>query len=244
MNNRFIIIVLLISIKYSVVISQQDLESQLAKDPVFTENIVDEVYGITHYEPLNMALNGDSVRMKQGYAVNGWIEDYYSNGKMLHKGYYIEGQLKIYKNFYPNGRLERDFINVDNFRSKLTLFYDNGTLKSQVKYMEGSPRLWIDYYSNGKMEYYEEYHRGLMYHIAKRSYYKNGNPSSLMELTHKKKLTYTVTEYYENGSIKLKGYLRYSENIYDYQKIGTWVYYNTDGSENKEEKYIDGELKI
>ncbi len=223
--------------------AQQDLEKQIVREPEYTESIVDDVYGITHYESLNIALNGDSVRMKQGYAVNGWIEDFYTSGKMLHRGYYIEGQLKIYKNFYPNGNIERDFANIDNFRSKLTVYYNDGTLKSQVKYIEGYAKLWIDYYDNGKMEYYEEYHKGLSYHIAKRSYYKNGQPSSLMELTHKKKLTYDFTEYYENGGLKTKGYLVYNKNVYDYQKAGTWVHYNTDGSESKEERYVDGQLK-
>lgn len=241
--NKVLLSAILIFTISSRLFSQQDLEEQMVREPEFTEAIVDEVYGITHYEPLNIALKGDSVRMKRGYAVNGWIEDFYTNGKMLHRGYYIEGQLKIYKNFYPNGKVERDFANIDNFRSKLTLYYSDGTLKSQVKYMEGYPKLWIDYHNNGKMEYYEEYHKGLMYHIAKRSYYENGQASSLMEMTHKKKLTYSLTEYYENGGIKTKGYLIYNKNIYDYQKTGTWVYYNTDGSESKEEKYVDGKLK-
>jgi len=223
--------------------SQQNLEKQIIKPPTYDESIVDSIYGITLYEPLNISLKGDSVRMKRGYAVNGWIEDFYTNGKMLHRGYYIEGQLKIYKNFYPNGNLEREFANIDNFRSKLTLYYPDGSLKSQVKYMEGYPKLWIDYFPNGKMEYYEEYHRNLIYHIAKRTYYDNEQAASLMELTHKKKLTYSLNEYYKNGGVKLKGYLVYSKKSYDYKPTGTWIYYNTDGSESKEEKYIEGKLK-
>jgi len=222
--------------------SQNDLESQIERPPEFTADIVDETYGITYYEPYNMALNGDSVRLDKGYAVNGWIEDHYVDGKLLHRGYYIEGQLKIYKNYYPNGNIEREFTNIDNFRSKATLYYPDGTIKSQIKYMEGYPKLWIDYHPNGKMAYYEEYHRSLIYHIAKRSYYENGQPSSLMELTNKKKLTYTQTDYYPDGAIKVKGYLVYNKAIYDYQRDKTWVYYNQDGSEEKEEHYRDGKL--
>ncbi len=222
---------------------QQNLEDQIAKEPVFTEDFVDETYGITHYEPLNLALNGDSVRMKRGYAVNGWIEDFYTNGKMIHRGYYVEGQLKIYKNFYPNGAIEREFTNIDNFRAKLTVYYDDGTIKSQVKYVEGSPKLWIDYYPNGKMKYYEEYNKRLMYHVAKRFYYEDETPSSLMELTHKRKLNYSFNEYYPGGGKKTKGNLIYNKDTYDYQRIGTWVYYNADGSQNREEKYVDGKVK-
>lgn len=222
---------------------QQDLEKQIVKELAFTEDFVDETYGIIHYEPLNLALNGDSVRMKKGYAVNGWIEDFYTNGKMIHRGYYIEGQLKIYKNFYPNGSIEREFTNIDNFRSKLTKYYDNGVIKSQVKYIEGFPKLWIDYHTNGKMAYYEEYHKSLLYHIAKRSYFEDESPSSLLELESKKKLTYSLNEFYKGGANKLKGNLTYSKKVYDYQRVGNWIYYNTDGSQAKVEKYVDGQTK-
>ncbi len=239
---KYTTLLFLFSALYFTSFCQQDLEKQIVRDPVFTADIVDDIYGITYYEPLNLALNGDSTRMKQGYAVNGWIEDFYQSGQKIHRGFYIDGQLKIYKNYYPNGNVEREFTNIDNFRSKATLYYDNGNIKSQVKYIEGYPKLWIDYYKNGKMEYYEEYHRGLVYHIAKRSFYENGEPSSLFELTSKKKLTYSLEEYYKDGGIKLKGHLRYNKQNFDYQREGTWIYYNEDGSEEKEEKYKDGKL--
>ena len=79
-------------------------------DSVFYVAMIDSVYGINKYEDLNQRLGGDSVRNdKKGYAAIGWIKDFYPNGKVLHKGYYIEGQLKIYKNYFPNGQLERQF---------------------------------------------------------------------------------------------------------------------------------------
>ena len=89
------------------------------------------------YEPLNMVLAGDSVRMENGYAVNNWKEDFYDDGTLLHRGYYIDGQLKVYKNYYPNGQIEREFKNIDGFRSLQKKFYADGILKSEVKYMGG-----------------------------------------------------------------------------------------------------------
>ena len=77
---------------------QFDFDEQLPEDKKYTEDIIDDVYGITIYEPLNMGLSPDSVRMEKGYAVNNWKEDFYTNGQMLHRGYYIDGQLKVYKN--------------------------------------------------------------------------------------------------------------------------------------------------
>ena len=74
--------------------SQFNFDKQIKSDVKYSEDIIDEVYGITIYEPLNLGLSADSVRMENGYAVNNWKEDYYESGQLLHKGYYIEGQLK------------------------------------------------------------------------------------------------------------------------------------------------------
>ena len=72
--------------------AQFNFENQIEKKEI-TKEIIDPTYGITLYEPLNMYLHSDSTRIEEGYAVNGWKEDYYSTGELLHKGYYIEGQL-------------------------------------------------------------------------------------------------------------------------------------------------------
>ena len=111
--------------------AQFDFEKQLNK-PIYTADIIDPVYGILLYEPLNMFTRSDSSRMEGGYAINGWKEDHYSDGQLLHKGYYIEGQLKVYKNYYPNGNLERNFKSIDGFRSKAILYFENGNLKSEA----------------------------------------------------------------------------------------------------------------
>lgn len=225
------------------VFSQSNLESQVPKEKKYDASIVDEKFGIQLYESLNLALGGDSVRMENGYAVNNWKEDYYKDGSLMHRGYYIEGQLKVYKNYYPNGQVEREFKNIDGFRSLCKLFYTDGALKSEVKYVEGSPLVWVDYYKNGQMEYYEEYHKSFLYYIAKRSYFETGQAQSLMELINKKKLDYSQNDFYNNGNNKIVGSLRYDMSAYDYFKTGKWTYYNESGKATKEELY-DGGLVI
>ena len=59
------------------------LKIKLKKE--ITKDIIDPTYGITLYEPLNMYLHSDSTRIEEGYAVNGWKEDHYSTGELLHK---------------------------------------------------------------------------------------------------------------------------------------------------------------
>ncbi|MCB9195992.1 MAG: hypothetical protein H6600_08655 [Flavobacteriales bacterium] len=222
--------------------AQNNFKDQLPEKPVYTKDIVDPVYGITIYEPLNMALAGDSVRMVNGYVAQNWIEDHYEDGTLLHKGYYIDGQLKVYKNYYPDGTLERNFVNIDGYRSKVTIYYPNGNIKSQVTYSEGAAMVWTDYYSNGNIEYYEEYNKNMTYHIAKRSYYESGQAESLMELVDKKKLGYTQNDFYSGGQKKVAGTLKFDMDAYDYFRTGKWVYFNEGGQPIKDETYQDGKL--
>jgi antitoxin component YwqK of YwqJK toxin-antitoxin module len=226
----------------SLAIAQKTFKDQLPEKPVYTADIVDEQYGILLYEPMNMVLAGDSIRLVNGYAAQNWIEDYYDNGTLLHKGYYIDGLLKVYKNYYPDGTLERSFVNIDGYRAKSTLYYQNGSIKSEVQYNEGAAQVWTDFFDNGNIEYYEEYHKSMLYHIAKKSYYKSGQAESLFEMVDKKKLGYTQNDFYENGTKSVAGTLKYDKDAYDYFRTGKWFYFNESGKPIKDEEYTDGKL--
>ncbi len=184
-----------------------------------------------------MFIRSDSTRMEGGYAVNGWKEDKYQDGKLLHKGYYIEGQLKVYKNYYPNGTLERNFKSIDGFRSKALLYFENGNLKSEVLYSNDFAMEWTDYYINGQIEYYEKYHKNQCHHLDKKAYYEDGQIENELILDNKKKLLYTYHEYHPNGSMKLKGHIKYDMGIYDYVKYGTWSNFDEQGNSTKEDHY-------
>ncbi|MBL7888196.1 MAG: hypothetical protein JNL24_01515 [Bacteroidia bacterium] len=204
--------------------------------------VVDPEYGITMYEKLNFQIGGDSVRNdKKGYACQGWIEDLYESGKLIHKGYYEDGHLKIYKNFYENGNIERSFKILDFKRCNMQLFYPDGKLKSDITYYEGAEQIWTDYYNNGQISYTEESAKSMEYLIKRNSYAEDGKPQDLFELIDPKKKIYTKKEYYENGSIKAEGTMKYNKAVADYQKDGLWKNYDEKGK-MKEEKYVNGEL--
>jgi len=117
--------------KYLLIISLitlvQTIKSQESYAP---EDVVDEKFGIIKYEPLNIMLGKDSIRNDaRGYAANGYIEDYYKSGQLLHKGFYVDGQLKVYKNYFPNGKVERNFRLTDIKKSKMTIYYADGKIK-------------------------------------------------------------------------------------------------------------------
>lgn len=205
--------------------------------------VIDKKYGIVMYEPLNMMLGKDTVRNDQnGYAANGYEEDYYTTGQLMHKGFYVDGQLKIYKNYYPNGNVERNFRMVDLKKSKMTTYYEDGTMKSNVVYVGSEPLKWEDYYPNGTLEFTEQYNKTFEYYVFKANYFENGAPENTLELTNKKKLIYTQIYYHGNGNVKEQGEMKYSMAIFDYEKIGVWKQFNENGKAIKEMKYSNGNL--
>ncbi len=206
--------------------------------------VLDPDYGIMMYEKLNFGIGGDSVRNdKKGYACQGWYEDVYESGALLHKGYYEDGHLKNYKNFYENGTPERVFKLVDFKRSNMQLFYPDGKIKSDITYYEGGPQMWTDYYANGQIEYSEESTKSLEYLIFRRSYTADGKPQELFEMIDAKKKIYTKKEYYENGKIKAEGMMIFSKAMLDYQKDGNWKMYDESGKVT-EEKWVKGEQVV
>jgi antitoxin component YwqK of YwqJK toxin-antitoxin module len=208
----------------------------------YDETVVDDTYGILIYEKLNKYLDGDSARMCGNYACNNWHEDKYKNGNIIHKGFYVNGQLRVYKNFYPDGTLEREFKNIDDYRAQLKLYHPNGKLKSDIKYLDKEPKEWKDYFPNGNLEYHEVLSNKLTWHTIKNSYYENGNPQIKQEVKDKKKLFFTRQEFYESGQLKIEGELRYDENMLDYIKVGKWKYFDESGNQIKEETYKENVL--
>lgn len=203
--------------------------------------VVDPVYGIRMYEKLNFAIGGDSVRNdRKGYAAQDWVQDLYESGRMLHRGYYEDGHLKIYKNFFENGNVERVFKIVDFKRCNMQVFYPDAKLKSEITYYKGSPQIWTDYYENGKIEYTEENTKDMEYLVMRKSFAEDGKPQEIFECTDPKKKKYSKKEYYENGKIKSEGAMRYSPSAIDYQKEGVWTNYDENGNITKE-TWVKGE---
>lgn len=206
-----------------------------------SEEITDSKYGINIYDRMNSRIGGDSIRNCKEYACEGWVSDYYTNGAVLHKGYYVEGQLKIYQNYYSNGQPEREFKIIDDFQCSMTVYFQDGKTKSKIKYKDGSPIKWEDFFANGQLEYFEEYNKKGLY-LAQKSFFENGQPHEIMELVNKKKFEYSKKEYFENGKIKTDGVILYNEDLLDYQKSEKWSYFDENGKLIKEEFYVGGKV--
>jgi len=203
--------------------------------------VIDPDYGIRLYEKLNFQTGGDSVRNdRKGYAVQGWVEDQYESGEVIHKGFYEDGHLTVYKNFYPNGQVERSFFVSGYKKSSMQIFYSDGKLRSVILFYENNPQSETDYYQNGQIEYTEENSKDMEYLIFRKSYSLDGKPQEIFEMVNQKKKMYSKKEYYENGIIKAEGPMFFNTSLYDYQKDGQWISYDEKGKATKE-KWVKGE---
>jgi len=216
--------------------------SEVATTKYEAEKVMDPTYGIIMYEKLNPQIGGDSSRSdKKGYAVQGWEEDFYVSGGLLHKGYYEDGQLRTYKNFYENGNVERSFKIIDFKRCGMEMFYPDGKLKSTLIYYNGSVLKATDYYPNGQIEYEIENDKNMNFILYRRSYTADGKPQEIFECTNEKKKLFYQKEYHENGNLRTEGILKFNPYKMDYMKDGDWKIYDVKGKFIKTEKYAYGE---
>ena len=206
--------------------------------------IIDPDYGIIRFNKLVPGMGGDSLRYtKDGYNAQGWQEDFYVSGKLLHKGFYVDGFIKIFKNYYENGQVERSFAVSDPRHSKLEIFYDDGKVKSSINYYDGNAQNQYDFFKNGTPEYVEENDKDIEYLYKRNSFYENGLPASLFELVDKKTKKYVKKEFYENGRVKEEGNMFFRKDLGDYQKEGVWTSYDEKGNTIKTEKFHNGQIE-
>jgi antitoxin component YwqK of YwqJK toxin-antitoxin module len=215
--------------------------SQIRKGNTYKVVPYDSSYGYTLYEKLNFYLGGDSVRYDvKGYSASGWYEDYWESGPVLHKGYYVEGHLKVYKNFYEHGQVERSFKSEFN-KANMEIFYPSGKYRAQIDYLDANPIKETDYYENGQIEFTEEYDKKGVY-ITRNFFYESGKPQSSLALTDPKKGLYDSKEYFESGNVKEQGQLHFNKGIGDFQKEGKWQEYDKNGKLIADRLYSKGEM--
>ncbi|MBL4623884.1 MAG: hypothetical protein JKY42_01900 [Flavobacteriales bacterium] len=218
--------------------SQNNLEYQLPKAKRYVpEEVIDSIHGIDMYERLNFRLSWDSIRNCKGYACNGLIRDYYVDSSIIHKGFYVDGQLNNYTNYYPDGKLERSFKIIDDFRSVMILYYPNGIMKSKHKYNDIIPYYWEDFYTDGQQSYFMEMSNDLEYHLTKKHWSEEGALLGELILENKKKLIFQQNDYYHDGTQKVKGHLIYEQKLHSHTKHGRWMYYDETGKLTKTETY-------
>ena len=202
------------------------------------KEVVDTSEGIKIYNKLVESIGGDSVKYnKAGYNLQGWNEDYYLNGKILHRGYYVDGKLVVFKNFFENGQCERSVANPDPLRCNLEVYFEDGKQRKQVTYYNGMPQKRYEFYSNGFPKYTEENDKEMKYIVLKKSWYSNGQVKQSMQITDLLVKKYETKSYYASGQVKEEGVLILSADGKEYLKDGIWQFYDVAGKNRTTEKY-------
>src|SRR6218665_2010561 len=207
---------------------------QLPSGPYLEKDILDSAEGIQMYSHFIGALSSNSLSShRAGYNLQGWNEDFYKSGKLLHRGYYVDGKLITFKNFYENGQCERVVENPDPLHCNVNTFFENGSPRKLIYYYNGLPQRFYEFYENGLPKYSEENEKELNYLKQKKSWYSNGNLESSLELTDQAGKKYTKKTYYLNGQIKEEGIMLKLPGLNEYVKEGIWHSYESDGKKNR-----------
>ncbi len=203
----------------------------------------DSIPAVTQYEKYNKILGGDSVRYCNGYICKGWVKDFYKSQNLKHRGFYVDGRLEsVYKNYYDNGQLEREFAIKNYKKSTMNIYYPNGNKLSEIEYLFTEPIFWTDYYPNKQIEYTEKFDDSGEYILYRKFFYKTGQPQSSLVLIDKRNDIFEKIEYYPDGKVKEKGQMLFNKSLGDYQKTGKWIYYKENGEPLPEEQYYKNKI--
>jgi len=224
---------------WGVVVGQGEDWRLMANEIWDTTSLITEE-GIVYYDNFNRVLKGDSVRYCGDYVCDGWVSDYYNNGQLAHRGFYVMGELQIYTNYYPDGRKEREFTELGNKIRILTSYYRNGKQRASIKFNKRNKVVEMTlYYPEGNVMIYEKYDEGGDVLLEKKEYYRNGVVAKHTFIADKKKKSYGYREYFERSTIKVAGYMVCDKDG-SLLNDGKWQYFDENGVLLKEEKYDRG----
>lgn len=241
---RLVVLIFIFSLTFLVGQAQRFADQVPGIKRYTSEEVFDPEHGIKMYNKLVPSLGGDSIRYNNaGYNLQGWKEDYYMNGKLLHKGFYVDGQIKVFKNFYESGQIERSIIVSDPAHSSVDIYYPSGTVRKQILYFSGNAQNEYSFFPNGNKASVIEKDKEAQILYKEQKYFENGNPSKEISIVDKKAKKYLEKEYYENGRVKVEGQSSYKPESKNYEKEGEWAYYNEKGQLIKKEKYKNGKLQ-
>jgi len=194
------------------------------------EEVLDSLGEISKYNTFIPSLNGDSARLyANGEKLQGWKEDYYKTGKLLHKGLYKNGQLEMLKNYFENGKLERVMAVIDSNQTNLEIFYDNGNQRRQVNYWNGKIKRYSEFYTNNLLKVTEEYNElnGLL--VKRKTWYTNGQIESELFIQDPKTKKYKLSTYHSNGKLAESGYQLLSKDKQSFKRTGNWTIQDSTG---------------
>lgn len=239
LSNSVLVICLMLTVLSAA--CQDSIRTVLELDFLFQydlEEVEDADDGIVIYDQYCPGLMGQVKLRKDvfNHLADKNQVDYYSNGKVLHRGVYEEGSLLKYRNYYPNDQLERE-LKVKSGKPKLFIsYYIFGEIRERKVFDDGFIMLHEKYHYSGKLKYLME--------IADVGYLKieqwndeDGFPLKYSELIDEDSLIYEIAENYPSGTIKNKRHYIYDPKTETYCNHGHFVAYTETGAKSADLTY-------
>ncbi|HQQ94497.1 MAG TPA: hypothetical protein PLQ93_08075 [Bacteroidia bacterium] len=238
---RLILYILPVLLLLSLDFKGQSKKKQVqktAKPKTYTrEEVVDSLQGIVMYDVYIASLGIDSVRRaKDGKPLQGWQEDFYSNGKTLHKGLYKDGHLELFRNFHDNGATERVFAKLDSASCNVEVYYPNGNQRKQVNYFNGKVKRRSEFYENGLLKITEEFDVNKNILIMQKTWFPGGQIQSEI-LRDAKTGKYSQKTYYINSKLFEQGLLVQDKESGELLRTGAWISLDSTGKNKKTTQY-------
>ena len=178
--------------------------------------------------------------------VEGEVLEYYTNGDLYEKSFYVNGKINGLKTTYHYNKKISSEINYINgkLNGSYKSYHSNGKIHEVGQSVEGYYNgAWKNYYSNGSLESEFTYKKGILDGLCK---YYDRDGKLFYEYVYKKGEIIAYTFYNKDASIlkkakKKKGDFYYegfspkgnktTEGLYDISggKIGEWKFYSHNG---------------
>ena len=230
--NKLVFVIFLMLAAWSVS-GQDSIRTVLELDFLFQydlEEVEDAADGIVIYDQYCPGITGQVNLRKDvfNHLANKEQVDYYSNGKVLHRGVYEDGSLIKYRNYYPNDQVERE-LKVKKGKPKLFMsYYIFGEIRERRVFDDGFIMLHEKYHYSGRLKYLLE--------ISDVGYLKmeqwndeEGFPLKYTELIDEDSLIYEIAENYTSGTIKNKRHYIFDPKTETYCKHGHFESYTETG---------------
>lgn len=200
--------------------------------------IIDSSDAAILYRRLMKVLEEDYIQLKNlGYDVQGWNEEYFESGQLMHISYYKDGRVVLFKNFYESGQCQHYITYTDSSVCNIENYFEDGALKHQLNYVNGEPKKLTEFYQNGLPKILIEYDSKLARVSSKKLWYRNAEIQEEIKLKDTLAGKYSNILYYPNGQLKEEGELQYLPETKEYINIGTRTSYESNGKKKHSTKY-------
>ncbi|WP_317897209.1 hypothetical protein [Aurantibacillus circumpalustris] len=236
MKNILFILILLDFVAISV--SAQTQHKHEYSTRYTQKQMLDSCEGVLIYYKMMWVLKLDyELLSEQGSVVQGWNEEYFDNGQLMHISYYKEGKLVLFKNFFENGQCEHYITYTDPQNCNIDVYFESGGLKNQIHFNNNLPERMTEFFSNGLPKSQIEFDQKANCVSSKRVWFLNAELQSellIIDIANKK---YSDKSFYPNGLIKEEGELIYSIENKEYIKTGVWQIFESNGKKKSTEKF-------